>query len=57
MNRVRARQEGVNKRLKQFGVLRKPFIHPLRQHKFCFDAVAVITQLAIAEDEPLMESF
>jgi hypothetical protein len=57
MRRVGQRQEHVNKRMKQFGILRKQFRNRLDQHKMCFNAVAVITQFAISDDEPLMDSF
>lgn len=56
MSRVASRQESVNKRLKQFGVLRKTFKHNKKLHKPCFMAVAVITQLNIMSDEPLFKA-
>jgi len=56
MSRLRNRQETLNKRLKQFGVLRKIFRHHRSKHKQCFYAVSVITQLTIVKDEPLMNS-
>ncbi len=51
-NDARARHETVNKRLKQFKVL-KEFRHEIDFHQSCFDAVAVITQLGIENGEPL----
>lgn len=44
---VRARHETVNKLLKQFGILKSVFRQELSKHKAVFEAVAVITQIAI----------
>ena len=55
-SRIRSRQETVNKRFKQWGCLKQVFRHKedlARQHSSCFRAVAVITQLAIDNGEPL----
>lgn len=49
---ARARHETVNRRLKQFNCL-KYFRHDKQSHVHCFNAIAVITQLAIANGEPL----
>lgn len=49
---ARARHETVNRRLKQFNCL-KMFRHDKSKHVHCFEAVAVITQLAIQNGEPL----
>jgi len=49
---VRARHETVNKRLKQFGCLKKVLRHKIGCHSALFNAVAVITQLAIETGEP-----
>mmetsp|Transcript_13384 Transcript_13384/g.25123 ORF Transcript_13384/g.25123 Transcript_13384/m.25123 type:complete len:294 (+) Transcript_13384:69-950(+) len=49
---ARARHETVNRRLKQFNCL-KYFRHDKQLHVHCFNAIAVITQLAIANGEPL----
>jgi hypothetical protein len=57
MKRISGRHEHVNKRFKQFSVLRKIFRHPIIKHKHCFYAIAVITQLHLVDDEPLMDSF
>jgi hypothetical protein len=57
LRRAGQRHEHINKRMKQFGVLRKQFRNRLDQHKMCFDAVAVITQFAVSDDEPLMDTF
>lgn len=48
--RVRARHENMNRRLKQFGVLSQRFRHDISKHKFCFIAVANLTNLTLAED-------
>jgi hypothetical protein len=50
---VRARHETVNKRFKQFGCLHERFRHDAAKHGDVFRAVAVITQLAIENGEPL----
>lgn len=52
---VRARHETVNKRLKQFGILKRIFRQELCKHKAAFTAVAVITQIAIRNGEELYE--
>ena len=52
---VRARHETVNKRLKQFGILKHVFLHDLDKHQPAFEAVAVITQLSIQNGEPLYQ--
>lgn len=50
--RIRARHETVNKRLKQFSVLRQRFRHDIARHGDCFFAVLNITHLMLQE-EPL----
>lgn len=50
---VRARQETVNRRFKQFFVLGHRFRHRLSLHSACFHAVANITQLMIERGKPL----
>jgi hypothetical protein len=52
---VRARHETVNKRFKQFGCLLERFRHDKTKHGDAFRAVAVITQLAIENGEPLFD--
>ena len=55
-NRVRARQETVNKRLKQFQCLVQPFRHyDFDKHSQLVRAVAVVTQLSIQNGEPLFK--
>ena len=45
--RVQSHHETVNVRFKNFGCLEQRFRHNIRQHKNCFTAIAVTTQLAI----------
>jgi hypothetical protein len=52
---VRARHETVNKRLKQFGILKQEYRHNLEDHGSVFRAIAVITQLSLELGEPLYE--
>ena len=44
---ARYRHETINRRFKQFAVLRQDFRHPLKMHQTVFRAVAAITQLNI----------
>jgi hypothetical protein len=53
--RVAQRHETVNKRLKQWGCLKRVFRHNIQKHQSVFDAVAVITQLSIRNGEPLFD--
>jgi hypothetical protein len=55
--RCRNRQETVNKRFKNWGILKQVFRHQekLVEHADIFRAVAVITQLSINEGERLFE--
>ena len=52
-NRLRARHETINARLKNFGVLKQVFRNPTEQHGMFFRAVAVLTQLMLENGEPL----
>jgi hypothetical protein len=55
---VRNRQETVNKRFKQWGVLKQIFRHSkdnLGSHGDCFAAIAVITQVSINHGERLFD--
>lgn len=54
-NDVRARHETVNKRFKQFGILKQVFRQEVSKHKAVFEAIAVITQIAIRNGEELYE--
>ena len=51
--RCRNRQETVNKRLKQFGVLKQRYMHDRRLHGDVFRACAVLTQLTIDDGDKL----
>ena len=50
---VRGRHEHVNRRFKQWGIMRDGFRHGLTLHQNAFRAVAVMTQLCIKNGEPL----
>ena len=52
-NRVRRRHEHVNKRFKQFQILHRCFRHKVDKHQDVFCAVAVITEIALENGEPL----
>lgn len=43
--RARARQETVNRRFKQFGILSQRYRHDLRTHRIVFEAIVVLTQM------------
>lgn len=54
--KVRARQENVNKRLKQFGCLKNEFRHhDFYKHAIAFRAVGVLTQLSIEFGEGIWQ--
>ncbi len=53
MNRVRSRQETINKRFKQWGILQQVYRNNLIHHRDVFAAICVVTQLAIENGEPL----
>jgi hypothetical protein len=50
---IMARHEKINSRLKQFSVLTQAFRHRIDLHPLCFHAIANVTQLMIANGEPL----
>ena len=50
-NKALARHETVNKRLKQFKVLKEQFRHPLYKHKDCIYASAAATQVMFNRGE------
>lgn len=52
-SRVRRRHETVNKRFKDWGILRQVFRHKVTKHYYVFRAIVVITQLAINNGEQL----
>lgn len=51
--RAAQRHETVNGRLKIFNCLNEKFRHGVAKHAICFRAIAVLTQLAIENNEPL----
>ena len=53
--RLSSRHETVNLRLKNFKCLVETFRQSFNKHGSCFRAVAVITQLAIENGEPLFD--
>ena len=56
-NRVGARQEHVNERLTEFGVLGQRFTHNWERknkHKLCFKACLALVQLSIKDERPLI---
>lgn len=52
--RVRSRQETVNERFKNWGILATPYHHKLIEHQTVFGAIVVLTQLSLADD-PLFQ--
>ena len=55
-NRVRARHETVNKRLKQFSALSSIFRHGVTKHAVVFDSVTVLTQISFNRGEKLFQT-
>ena len=53
--RVRARQETLNGRLKNWGIISQVFRHNILLHGMVFRACAVVTQLTIKNGEPLFK--
>jgi len=53
--RVRSWHETVNKRFKQWNCLSRVFQHQVERHQVVFGAVAIITQLALENGEPLFD--
>ena len=54
-SRVRARQEHVNKRFKQFNCLKQVWRHQRSDHQDAFQAVVVVTQLVMSNGKPLWQ--
>jgi hypothetical protein len=52
---ARLRHETFNSRLKNWGILEKVYRHDITVHRTVFYACAVITQLSVANGEPLFE--
>ena len=53
--RVRNRQETVNKRMKNWGALKQVWRHKFDRHGDVFMAIAISTQLSIENGEPLFQ--
>lgn len=53
--RAKARQEGFNKRMKEYKCLSTKFRHGVPQHKRCFNACLVLCQYAIEDASPVGE--
>jgi len=54
--RAAQRHETVNRRFKQWGVLKQVYRHDIDRHGVHFGCVAVLTQLAIENGEPLFST-
>ena len=54
--RVRNQQETVNKRFKDWGILRQLFWHKISDHGEYFCAIVLLTQLAINAGEKLFST-
>ena len=52
---ARSRHETFNGRLKNWGILERTYRHDVKLHGIVFTACAVITQLCVANGEPLFE--
>ncbi len=52
--RVRNRQETVNKHFKNWAILATPYCHQLPEHQIVLGAIVVLTQLSLAEN-PLFQ--
>ena len=54
-NRVRSRQETINRRLKNWAILNVMYRHDLMEHGNVFRAIVVITQIGINGSERIFE--
>jgi hypothetical protein len=54
-SRVRSCQETINRCFKTWGILNKVYCHDIRRHGVVFQAIAIITQLAIENGSPLFQ--
>jgi hypothetical protein len=52
---VRRRQETVNKRFKQWNILKHVYRNDITQHGNAFRLIAIVTQLCIDSGEPLFQ--
>ena len=55
MQRVHTRQQTINKRFKQLGILKQCYRHDPNKHHDIFAAIAVISQLAVQNENPLFD--
>ena len=55
-NRVMARQETVNARNKQWGILSQIFRYSMEKHQIVFWAICVLTQITIENSNPLFDT-
>lgn len=51
--RVMGRQEAINKKIREWQILKRVFRHDISKHSSVFSAVSVIVQLKIENGEPL----
>jgi hypothetical protein len=54
--RVMARQETINKRNKQWGILSQVYRHGIEKHQSVFSAICVLTQITIDNGNPLFDT-
>jgi hypothetical protein len=52
-SRARYRHETINGRFKTWGILQQMYRHDIRRHGEIFQAIAIMTQLAISNGSPL----
>jgi hypothetical protein len=52
-SRARYRHETINGRFKTWGILQQTYRHDIRRHGEVFQAIAIMTQLAISNGSPL----
>ena len=53
--KVRSRQETVNKRFKNLGLLKQVFCHDILRHGINYSTIAVMTQIIITNGENFFE--
>lgn len=53
--RARARHETINGRIKEFGILKECFRHPVAKHGIAFEAVCVIVQYSLENGRPMFD--
>ena len=53
--KIRSRQETVNRRFKQFGALKQVFRHPIGVHRVVFESIVVLTQVGIDNGDKLFQ--